>query len=115
MNYSEGNILRWMCRRKTVTVLGRETRYPAYCLLQLCKMVVRRAGTDVNGTLKNTSSQLLAYVGDIAILGRSFVRIQEVLLKLEALTKCLGLKINKGKTKCVIVSGSQSCRSRYGQ
>ena len=74
------------------------------------EMVVRRADTDVTATPINTSSQLLAYADYIAILGRSSVRVQELFLNLEAVGKCLGVKINEDKAKRMFVSRSKPRR-----
>jgi hypothetical protein len=68
------------------------------------KLIVRRANLQTTGTIYNKETQLLAYVDDIDIVGRSESAIRDAYLALKREAAKEGLKINEQKTKYMIAA-----------
>lgn len=57
-----------------------------------------------NGIILNRSAQVLGYVDDIDIVGRSILEIKEAFFKLENAARYLSLVVNEYRTKLMVVS-----------
>jgi hypothetical protein len=58
------------------------------------EVIVLRANLQTSGTIYNKETQLLAYVDDIDIVGRSQSAVRDAYLALERKAAKVGLKIN---------------------
>jgi hypothetical protein len=63
------------------------------------EVIVRRANLQTTGTIYNKETQLLAYVDDIDIVGRSESTVRNTYLALEREAAKVGLQLNDQKTK----------------
>jgi sorting nexin-29 len=77
--------------------------------------VCRKARLELNGSIFNKSTQLLAYADDIDIIGRNTRSITEAYSKLELEASRLGLLVNEDKTKLLMVAASDRTKQRVGQ
>ena len=59
--------------------------------------IIRDAKLETKSTIYNTSIQILAYVDDIDIVGRTINSINEVFLALSKAASNMGLTINEEK------------------
>uniref|UniRef100_T1HD01 Reverse transcriptase domain-containing protein n=1 Tax=Rhodnius prolixus TaxID=13249 RepID=T1HD01_RHOPR len=69
--------------------------------------VVRRSGIQTNGTILNTTIQLLAYADDVDLIGRSRGAVENAFIDLERATTNIGLEVNQAKTKYMHTSGAE--------
>jgi sorting nexin-29 len=60
---------------------------------------VRDAGIGKRGTIYHTSVQVLAYAGDIDVIGQTTRAVKETFLELEKAAQEIGLTVNESKTK----------------
>jgi hypothetical protein len=79
------------------------------------EIIVRRAKLQTTGTIYNKETQLLAYVDDIDIVGRSQSAVRDADLALEEEAAKVGLKINEQKTKYMIASRNDRTIRDVGQ
>jgi hypothetical protein len=68
------------------------------------EVIVRRANLQTTSTIYNKETQLLAYAGDIDIVGRSQSAVRDAYLALEGEAAKVGLKRNEQKTKYMIAA-----------
>jgi sorting nexin-29 len=61
--------------------------------------VIWEAGVQTRGTIFYKSVQILAYAGDVDIIGRSLLAMEEAFLAIESAGRKMGLVINETKTK----------------
>jgi hypothetical protein len=73
--------------------------------------IVRRAKLQTTGNIFNKQTQLLAYVDDIDIVGRSLETFRDAYLALEAEAEKVGMKFNKQKTKYMNAAGVRALAS----
>ena len=76
--------------------------------------VCRRARLELNGSIFNKSTQLLAYADDIDIIGRNLRSITDAYTRLEREAEIIGLKVNEEKTKLLMVAASHRTKQRVG-
>jgi hypothetical protein len=79
------------------------------------EVIVRQANLQTTGTIYNKETQLLAYVDDIDIVGRSQSVVRDAYLALERETAKIGLKINEEKTKYMIAAQNNRMICDVGQ
>jgi hypothetical protein len=79
------------------------------------EVIVRRANLQTTGTIYNKETQLLAYAGDIDIVGRSQSAVRNAYLALEGEAAKVGLKINEQKTKYMIAARNDTTIRDEGQ
>jgi sorting nexin-29 len=65
---------------------------------------------DQRGTIDTKSSQIFAYADDVVIVTRSESRLRQVHRETEERTQQMGLIVNEGKTKYMIVSATRKGR-----
>ena len=53
---------------------------------------------------------LLAYADDIVLVGKNEIEIRQIFIEIENISRKLGLHINKGKTKYIIVEWKNSSK-----
>jgi len=59
---------------------------------------------------------VLAYEGDIVVIGKNEIDIRQLFVEIENITRKLGLHINQGKTKYIIVEQRNSSKqNKIGQ
>jgi hypothetical protein len=68
------------------------------------EVIVRRANLQTTGTIYSKETQLIAYVDDIDIVGKSQSAVQDAYLALKRETAKVGLKIKEHKTKYMIAA-----------
>jgi hypothetical protein len=79
------------------------------------EVIVRRANLQTTGTLFNKETQLLAYVDDIDIVGRSQSAVRNAYLALEEEAAKEGIKINEHKTKYMIAARNDTTIRNVGR
>jgi Reverse transcriptase (RNA-dependent DNA polymerase) len=77
--------------------------------------IIRRAKLHTNGTIFNKQTQILGYVDEIDIIGRSQAAVREAFLALQREANKVGLKINESKTKIMIAAGNERTIRDVGQ
>jgi hypothetical protein len=75
----------------------------------MLEVIVRRANLQTTGTIYNKETQLLAYVDDIDIVGRSQSAVQNAYLVLKRETAKVRLKTNEQKTKGLYIIVGLKC------
>jgi hypothetical protein len=85
---------------------GVQQEHALACLLfnTVLEKVIRDAAVNTRGTIFHKSVQFLAYVNDIAVIGRSQSAMIETFTNLEKAAKDMNLFINQEKTKCMPVT-----------
>jgi hypothetical protein len=71
-------------------------------------MIIRRENLHTTGTIYRKETQLLAYVNDIDIVGRSQSAVRNAYLALKGEAAKEELKINEQKTKYMIAARNDS-------
>jgi hypothetical protein len=74
---------------------------------------IRRVQVKQDDLKLNGTHQLLVYTGDVNILGGSAHTVKENAESLVVATKEIGLEVNAGKTKYMIISRDQNARRSY--
>lgn len=64
--------------------------------------VVRDSGIQTAATILTRTVQILGYVDDLDLIGRSRQAVEEAFLALEQVARQMGLAVNPSKTKCMV-------------
>jgi sorting nexin-29 len=75
---------------------------------------IRRVQVNQNCVKINGTQQLVAYAGDVNILGGSTRAVKEIAESLVIATKEIGLEVNADKTKYMVMSRDQNAGRTHG-
>ena len=81
----------------------------------MLEKIVRDSLANTRGTIYFKSAQLLAYVDDIDVIGRSQRDVKEAFKSLETEAAKMGLAVNEGKTTYMLSSKKDVQHRRLGQ